>query len=105
VVIFFAKPDVISGLYNLVNYDSVDQNAVIAPWGSGCSSVISDPYLQKEAEHPKAVLGMVDIAARPFTESDVLSIAMPTKRLIQILDQMEDSFLSTKSWRLIQKRI
>ncbi|MDR1617353.1 MAG: DUF169 domain-containing protein, partial [Syntrophomonadaceae bacterium] len=48
VVIFLAKPDVMSGLYNLANYDTADVNAAIAPWGSGCSSIVADPYREKD---------------------------------------------------------
>lgn len=37
------KPDVMSGLHNLANYDAVDTNDVIIPWGSGCYYIVKDP--------------------------------------------------------------
>jgi len=35
VVIFFARPEVLSGLFILANYDSVDPDGVICPFGPG----------------------------------------------------------------------
>lgn len=63
VVVFFATPDVLSGLFTLVNYDESDPNGVIAPMGSGCSSIVSYPYLEKDSPHPRAVIGMFDPGA------------------------------------------
>ena len=105
VVVFFAKPDVLSGLYYLANYDTVDANEVIVPWGSGCSSIIKDPYLEKDAANPRAVIGMFDVSARPFVASDELTFAVPMKKFIEMVKSMEESFLTTRSWRIVQKRI
>ena len=105
VVIFFAKPDVLAGLYNLLNYDIAELHGVLAPWGSGCSSIISEPYLQKDAEKPKAILGMLDIAARVFAEPEELTIAVPMKRLLQVMEYWDETFVTTEAWRVIQKRI
>ena len=41
VVISFAKPDVLSGLFTLASFDEVGQDLVIAPFGSGCSSIVN----------------------------------------------------------------
>jgi uncharacterized protein (DUF169 family) len=43
VVIFFAQPEVLSGLYMLANYDEPSGEAVFCPWGSGCSSIVQFP--------------------------------------------------------------
>ena len=37
VVIFFAHPDVLSGLFTLINFDESRPESVFAPMGSGCS--------------------------------------------------------------------
>jgi uncharacterized protein (DUF169 family) len=47
VVIFFASPDVLAGLFTLANFDSIDGNRVIAPMSSGCGSIVMYPYLEK----------------------------------------------------------
>lgn len=105
VVIFFAKPDILSGLFYLANYDTVEANEVIIPWGSGCSTIVRDPYLEKDAPNPKAVIGMLDVSARPHVGKDQLSFSVPMNKFISMIENMEESFLITKSWRHVQKRI
>ena len=39
-VVFFAKPDVLSGLFTLANYDLAKVPGVIAPMGAGCASIL-----------------------------------------------------------------
>ena len=45
VVIFFGKADVLSGLFTLANFDEIEPNGVIAPFCSGCASIVYYPYL------------------------------------------------------------
>ena len=77
VVIFFAKTDVLSGLFTLANYDEVEKNGVITPFGAGCSTIVMYPYLEKDLQRPRAVLGMFDVSARPFVPKDMLTLAVP----------------------------
>ncbi len=105
VVIFFAQPDVLSGLFTLVNFDESRPEGVIAPMGSGCSSIVSYPYMEKESPQPRAVLGMFDPSARPYVPKDVFSFSIPMKKLVTMIENMEDSFLITASWKKLQKRI
>jgi hypothetical protein len=64
VVIFFARPEVLSGLFTLANYDSVDPDGVICPFGSGCSPIIHYPWLGQQKALSRVVLGMFDPSAR-----------------------------------------
>ncbi len=105
VVIFFAKPDVLSGLFTLANFDEVEPDGVFTPFGSGCSSIVQHPYLEKESAHPRGVLGLFDISARPFIAKDTLTFSVPINKFIKMIDNMDESFLITKSWGKIQKRI
>ena len=105
VVIFFAIPDVLSGLFTLARFDETDRGAVQAPFGSGCASIIQYPYLEQASEHPRAIIGMFDPSARPFVPKDVLTFALPMKKFIKMVDNMEESFLITDSWQKIQRRI
>src|SRR5512136_2384605 len=57
VVIFFACPDVLSGLFLLANFDEKEPNVVFTPWGSGCSSIVTYPFLEKDSVRPRAVIG------------------------------------------------
>jgi len=105
VVIFFAKPDVLAGLFTLANYDQTDSNSVISPFGSGCASIIYHPYFQSKASQPKPVIGMFDISARPFVDRYEISFAVPLNRFMTMVSNMDESFLITGSWKKIQKRI
>lgn len=105
VVIFFAKPDVLSGLYTLANFDTADPYAVIAPMGSGCSSIIQNPFLEKDSPEPRAVIGMFDLSARPFFAPDELAFSVHFKKFESMVRDMDESFLITDTWKTIQKRI
>ena len=105
VVIFFAKPDVLSGLFTLASYDETEQNMVIAPFGSGCSTIVQYPYLEIKSPNPRGVIGMFDVSARPFVPNDALTFATPMSKFARMIDNMEESFLITPSWAKVQKRI
>lgn len=104
VVIFFAKPDVLSGLFTLANFDRVD-NGVIVPFSAGCGSIIHYPYLEKDKEKPDCVIGMFDPSARPCVPKNTLSFAAPMNRFLQMINYMDESFLITDTWKNVQKRI
>lgn len=105
VVIFFAQPDVLSGLFTLVNFDLSEPEGVFTPMGSGCSSIISYPYLEKDSRHPRAVIGMFDPSARPYLPKDVLSFSVPMTKFVGMIENMEESFLTTETWKKLRKRI
>ena len=105
VVIFFAEPDVLSGLFTLFNFDEAGQDKVIAPFGAGCSTIVQYPYLETLSEHPRAVIGMFDVSARPFVPDNALSFTFPLSKLITMTENIGESFLITKSWRAVQRRI
>jgi len=105
VVIFFAQADVLSGLFTLVNFDESEPEGVFTPMGSGCSSIVSYPYLEKDSPHPRAVIGMFDPSARPYLPKDVFSLSVPMAKFITMIENMEDSFLATDIWKKLRKRI
>ena len=105
VVIFFAQPDVLAGLFTLANFDEAEPNGVIAPFGAGCSSIIQHPYLEGRSARPRGVIGLFDISARPFVPPDVLTFSVPMAKFVRMIGNAEESFLITDSWRKIQDRI
>ncbi len=105
VVIFFARPDVLSGLFTLANFDEVRLNTVISPMGSGCSAIVQNPYLEKDSDRPRGILGMFDVSARPFVAGNELTFAVPMNKFETMIDNMDESFLITESWNKVQKRI
>jgi hypothetical protein len=105
VVIFFAPPDVLSGLFTLANFDQGEANGVFCPMGSGCSSIVQYPYLERNSKRPRGVIGLFDVSARPFVPSNILTFSAPMNKLITMIENMEESFLITDSWQTVQKRI
>ncbi|MBM3157818.1 MAG: hypothetical protein FJ004_11135 [Chloroflexi bacterium] len=105
VVIFFAQPDVLAGLFTLANFDEAEPNGVFAPFSSGCGSIFQHPYLEIASSRPRGVIGMFDISARPFVPANMLSFAIPMNKFVGMIDNMEESFLITGSWKKVQKRV
>jgi uncharacterized protein (DUF169 family) len=105
VVIFFASPDVLSGLFTLANFDEVEQNGVFAPFAAGCGSIVQYPYLEKDSERPRGVLGMFDVSSRPFVPENCLTFAAPMNKFVRMVDNMDESFLITGSWAKVNRRI
>jgi uncharacterized protein (DUF169 family) len=105
VVTFFAKPDVIAGLFTLANFDEVEPNAVFTPFCAGCGSAFQYPYLEGSSERPRCVLGMFDITARPCVTENDLTFAAPMNKFARMVENMEESFLITHAWELVHKRI
>jgi hypothetical protein len=104
-VIFFATPDVLSGLFSLANYDRPDPNGVITPMGSGCASIINYPLEQSRSDNPACILGMFDVSARPCVPAGKLTFTIPMPRFEQLVQYMDESFLITKSWDLVRNRL
>jgi uncharacterized protein (DUF169 family) len=105
VVIFFSPSDVLSGLFTLANFDQVDPNGVFAPFAAGCGSIVQYPYLEKNSDRPRGVLGMFDVSARPCVPEDLLTFSVPMKKFVGIIENMKESFLITPSWNKVNKRI
>jgi len=104
-VIFFATPDILSGLFTLANYDYANPNGVMSPMGSGCSSIIAYPLVESKQLNPRCVLAMFDVSARPFVTENTLTFTIPMKRTEEMLRNMDDSFLITGSWKAVRGRI
>ena len=105
VAIFFAQPDVLSGLFTLSSFDEVNPNGVFAPFSAGCGSIVQYPYLENRSEHPRCVLGMFDVSARPCVPENVLTFSIPINKFIRMVGNMKESFLITDSWSKVNKRI
>ena len=106
VVIFFARPEVLAGLFTLANFDQTDPNGgVICPFGAGCGSIIYYPWLEQQRENPRAVLGLFDPSARPCVPVDILTMAIPMKKFEKMIGYMEESFLTTPSWEKVKRKI
>ena len=48
-----------------------------------------------KTDRPRAILGMFDVSARPYVPADTLSFAVPMAKFQRMIDNMEESFLTT----------
>ncbi|MBN1549894.1 DUF169 domain-containing protein [bacterium] len=105
VIIFFAQPDVLSGMFTLSAFDEEDFYYVGAPFSAGCGSIILYPYLESLKPNPRCILGMFDVSARPFVEPDVLTFSIPLSKFFRMVDNIPESFLITTSWQKVMNRL
>lgn len=105
IVIFFATPDVLSGLFTLANFDQTEPDSTITPFGAGCGSIIYYPYLEKDSPRPRAVIGLFDPSARPCVPSGMLTFSVPMVKFMKMIDYMDESFLITDTWKKVLERI
>ncbi len=104
-VLFFCRPESLSGLHQLAAFVTNDPEVVMSPWSAGCGSLAAWPlhYLGKGMN--KAVVGGWDPSARKFFKADELSFAMPFDMFASMLQRHGESFLGTHTWEKIHKRI
>jgi len=104
VISVFADADGISGLVTLANYGRPGQHAVIAPFSSGCGTLVNEARVQALEPEPKAVIGMFDPAARPTVEKHYLSFSMPYVMFVEMVENIPGSFLEIEPWLKIKNR-
>jgi hypothetical protein len=63
------------------------------------------PYLEKASTRPRAVIGLFDVSARPFVPENALSFSVPMNKFERMVRNMEESFLTTDSWKAVHRRI
>lgn len=101
-VTFYVNPDQLGLLMTGANYDRApeDPSPFIAPFGSGCSLMIS---LFEDLNIPQAILGATDIAMRQYLPSDILAftVTRPLFEKLCLLD--ERSFLYKPFWQNLRK--
>jgi uncharacterized protein (DUF169 family) len=75
-VIFFARPEVLSGLFTHTTFTTGEVDCVASPFGAGCTNIIAWPLYYKEQGVEKAVLGGFDPSARKFMKPDELTFTV-----------------------------
>ena len=105
-VLFFATPDVLTGLITWAFFDNNEPNAISTPFGSGCSSTVSQVVAENRKGGKRIFLGLFDPSVRPYVEANVLSLAIPMSRLQEMYLTFDDSSLvDTHAWSKVRARI
>ena len=104
-VAFFTRPETMCGLHQLAAFVTNDPEVVVSPWGAACTNLITWPLKYLAKGENKAVLGGWDPSARKFFKTDELTFTVPYKMFGQMLERFEQSFLTTKTWTIVRKKI
>jgi uncharacterized protein (DUF169 family) len=104
-VIFLANPDQLSALISLFSYETDVVDNVIAPMTSGCSSLIKLPLSEMKKDNPRAVIGLVDIWARPIFEPNTFAFTVAYDAYLKMEENSKDCFLQVKTWDGIKNRL
>ncbi|MCF8033731.1 MAG: DUF169 domain-containing protein [Desulfarculaceae bacterium] len=104
-IIFFARPESMSGLHQLAAFVTNDPEVVASPWGAACGGIAAWPLHYLGKNQTRAVVGGWDPSARKFFNTDELSFTVPLAMFQDMLARYEESFLSTKTWATVQKKI
>jgi|WetSurMetagenome_2_1015567.scaffolds.fasta_scaffold02011_4 uncharacterized protein (DUF169 family) len=104
-VIFFARPESICGLHQLATFATNDFEAVLSPFGPGCAGILTWPLHFLARGKQKAVLGGWDPTERRYVKTDELTFTVPWEMYLRMLSRWRESFLSTKTWDSVRKKI
>lgn len=104
-VVFFATPDVLSGLCTWAFFDNDAEDAVVTKFASGCAAVVSFATVENRKGGRRCFLGMFDPSARPLVPKDELSFAVPMSRFSEMLCTMPHSALFEQAFSVVKRRI
>lgn len=105
-ILFLTTPDILSGLTTWAYFDNNSPDTVMAMFGSGCCSVVTQAVLENRMGGKRTFLGFFDPSVRPWFEADILSFTIPMSRFRVMYDTMRESCLfGTPAWAKVRERI
>jgi hypothetical protein len=88
----------LTGLVTMANFDNPKNDGAVVPYAAGCQSIWTIPYKETFQASPGAVVGAMDPVVRGYMPADVLSFSVPANRLIEMCQDIPDSFLKLEQW-------
>ena len=105
-VMFYATPDMLAGLCGWAFFDTNESDAVVARFGSGCSTVVSMTVVENARGGHRCFLGLFDPSVRPWVGKDELSFTVPMSRFTVMMDTMHECFLfDSHAWQRVKERL
>lgn len=105
-ILFYATPDMLSGLCGWAFYDNNKPDAVVSQFGSGCSSTVSMAVKENREGGSRCFLGLLDPSVRPFVGKNELSFTIPFSRFRQMTETMRKCFLfDSHAWDKVRTRL
>ena len=105
-ILFYATPDMLSGLSGWAFYDTNADDAVVARFGSGCSTVVSMTVVENARQGYRCFIGLLDPSVRPYIGADELGFTIPMSRFRVMLETMRQCFLfDSHAWKKMKERM
>lgn len=104
-ILFFATPDILSGLCMWAFYDNNAPDAVSAPFASGCAGIVTFAVNENKNKGRRCFIGMFDTSARPLIPEHELTFTIPMSRFKEMMETMNDSSLYQKAFNILKKRM
>ena len=105
-MIFLATPDVLAGLCGWAFYDYPELDAVVAYFGSGCSTMFANVSTEHRRGGQRCFMGLMDPSTRTRLSPDIIGFAIPGSRLESMYQTMDKCFLThSRAWEQIRSRI
>jgi uncharacterized protein (DUF169 family) len=105
-VIFFARPEVLAGLFTHTAFTTGEVDCVATPFGAGCTNIIGWPLHYQEQGVEKAVLGGFDPSARKYMKPDELTFTVPLPLYEKMLAALPESMFNVDgAWGSVRKKV
>ena len=105
-LLFYATPDMLSGLCGWAFFDNNEPDAVVSQFGSGCSTVVSMTVVENARRGHRCFIGLFDPSVRPWIGKNELSFTIPYCRFVTMMETMKDCFLfDSHAWEKIKQRL
>lgn len=105
-VIFFARPEVLTGLFTHTTFTTGNVDCVASPFGAGCTNIIAWPLFFKEQGLEKAILGGFDPSAGKFLKTDELTCTAPWSLYVKMLAALPESMFNVNgAWTEVHKKV
>ena len=105
-IIFFARPEVLTGLFTHTTFTTGEVDSVMSPFGAGCTNILSWPLHYQEQGMEKAVLGGFDPSARKYLKTDELTFTVPLSLYQKMLKAIPESMFNVgNEWAIVRKKV
>ncbi len=106
-VTFFIDPDGLAALVTLANHTRPEAENVIIPWAAACQVLGIYAYRELDREHPRGLVGMMDITARRNVRAtlgkNALSFTAPWPLFQEMERNVQGSFLQRTTWKSLEQ--
>ncbi|MDP0505676.1 MAG: DUF169 domain-containing protein [Fusobacterium sp. JB019] len=106
-VIFNVNPLQLTALITLTGSIRKGINETITPQGAACQMIGAYVFKEGESNNPKAVLGMIDLAARKTIQNilpkDLLTYAVPWNLFLELEKEAKEGIFKSPLWQDIIK--